>query len=342
MSRLRTVLVSTILFLFVTFNISAQTLLSDYKGNILFQIPTNLVSPEISLNTLGVSFPVRTFRTYQYYVPATLDKPRYNTMIKSHQIFGGVKFNDGNEDETTVFNLKTRPKLYAELGWTSTIDELQNPQKKFIGFYKTFTIALFAKEQRLNIYNKEISFNSKNVIERLSPGFRVGANFFRKDYYTIALNGSYKREIPVSSLTTYQDITPSFYTDGKIASNGEIKGYLGPADAKHLFRGSIAIPVYWKMAFNSLQIVPIPYYSVTYTKFEKTAHYGGIGFSVFDKNIYSRDRTTDRGSLKFSDLASFSVGVNLLNSADKSNARFIYLSGSVKIGKLKKAIDKPQ
>jgi hypothetical protein len=315
--------------------LSAQTFLSDYKGNKLFEVPTTQTAPEISLNKVGVTFGIHPFNTIQYYIMDS-NNQRYNTMLKSRELFGNISIFNDNEDEALVFNKNTRISPYFEFGYATTIDELQNPHRKS-GSYYTYSVAVFGQMQRLNVYNKDLPSNNESVIKRFSPGARLGLNIFNKDYFAIAFNGSYKREIAVDQLTSYQDITPGFYVDTKVASNGEIDGYLTPVETQHRFRGSVAVPVFWKATTKKLQFIPTPYYSMALTRFNKSTHYAGIGISITTSKIYNRDRTLDRESLKFSDLASITLGWNFLNSADKSNGRFLFVSGTFKFGNLKPA-----
>jgi TM2 domain-containing membrane protein YozV len=321
----------SILFTFCTFYISkAQDILTDSKGNTLFSVPSSSVTPQISGNNVGIVIPVVHIKQIKYYVRQKNDTTKIYTMQKSNIVtFKANLYN--NTDDQLIFNKDTKISPHIELGYVfTTIDTVYNADQKK-GTYYTLYGSIFTDHQQLDVYDFPSHTIARNGYKKWEPGVKISANIFYHTDWAIALSGSYQHGVNLDNLTSYQKITPDFQSDANVATNGTVDGYLGPVAAKNLFRFSVSFPWFgvhkfiFKKHLSGIQFVPTPYYILSTPISDKLAHNAGVGLSVFNGRFYRQ-----HSSFTFTD--SFSIGYNLINSADKSNAKYVFLTGTFSFG----------
>ncbi|MCY1517380.1 hypothetical protein D9M68_520590 [compost metagenome] len=318
----------------------SQSILTDAKGDPLFVVPTSQTSIKFNAKVIGFDLPLSTMGTTQFYVYPGNDttKAKVYTMIMSRSWYTGLSF---IENSKNVLNFSGKQNLSPafELGFNRTLEKLQNPALKK-GIFYTYSAAFFAKYQHLKVYDKTTKMTLSEEQSRISPGFKTSLNLYRGDRYAFAFNGSWQKMIETDELSTFQKVTDSYYADGNVASNGQIDGYFAPVNPIAQFRFSAAWSYYGIRAFNlrdnspfsflnKVQLAFTPYYFLTTERFEKTAHYAGMGFSIMPSRVF------EAAAAKFSDALTLSY--NLVNSSDKKHANFFFISGTFSFGDIKNA-----
>ena len=307
----------------------SQVILSDPTEEPLFAVPTTMENISFSLSKLELKVPFAPFGGLQHYV--MVDGVRVNTMTKSWSFFGKMGLVE-NSDDVLIFSKDTKLGISGEFGIMNTVDKLQDPARKG-GMFFTFELAATLKQQRFDTYDKAVL--SMAGYNRLAPGVRAGLNLFRRDRFALAFNGSWQHRADVEGLTDFQKLGPDFFMDANIASNGDKDGYIGPVSPVHQFRWAVATPIYAFPAFGfggeglrKLQPVLTPYYFMTANRMRNAVHNAGIGLSLLTQRIFGGKDTS------FSD--AISLGYNLVKSSDRSNARFLFVSGTFSFGNFSK------
>jgi hypothetical protein len=259
----------------------------------------------------------------------------------SKSVYTGLSLIE-NSKGTLIFSKNTNVSPSVEIGFRRTLDELQEPTQKAVLFY-TYSIAAFVKYQHFTEYDKL----SMQILDKkrklISPGLKAGLNLYRKDIYAFSFNGSWQKLIDVDKLTSFQKLPSGYYADANVAANGATDGYFGPILASHQFRlsaawsyygiGAFNIPAGFRFAegLNKLQLALTPYYFMTTNDFSKVSHNSGLGLSIMSNRIFRQTNA------KFSD--ALTIGYNFIKSGDKSNARFLFISGTFSFGNFKPAVD---
>jgi len=314
----------------------SQDIATDNKGEPIFTVPSSeRITPEVALKNIGVNFTALRIKKIKYYVMEGTTK--YYTMDKSTVININANLVDNDDD---VFTISKDAKLtpHVELGISRGIDALINPSK--IDRYYTFSALLFADFQSFDLYDTVTkSFLPK--YHHTSYGGKIGFNMFFKTKSAIAFNLAYKNSIVTDDQTSYQKKSDNtVYADNNIVTNGTSDGYLSPVDPSKNWRLSLAFPQFLK---TSKAVAIIPYYFVKFGE-GIPKNNAGIMFTVMNdkfRNFDARNSTDPNRKDTYSFETAFSVGLNLLSRGTKNNP-FLFISGTITIGKSKKSAEEKE
>lgn len=316
--------------LLVINNAGAQDIATDNKGEPIFTVPSSKrIIPEVALKNIGINFTPFHLNKVKYYVMDNGSK--YYTMDKSTVINVKANLIDNDDD---VFTIAKGTKLtpHVEIGFARSIDALINPRK--INKYYTFSGSVFADFQSFDLYDT-LTQKFLPKYRRTSFGARMGMNIFFKTKSAIALNMSYKNAIVTDEETPYQKrASNTIYTDNNILTNGTTDGYLSPLDPTENLRFSVAFPQFIK---SSLPLAITPYYFVQLAEGSSPRNNAGLLFTILNDRFrdFDNNNGTDRNaSKKYSFESAFSVGLNLI-STGSSNRSFLFISGTISLGKSK-------
>jgi len=309
----------------------SQEIATDNKGEPIFTVPSSKrVIPEVALKNIGINFTALHLKKITYYVMEQGSK--YYTMDKSTVINFKTNLVDNDDD---VFTIGKEAKLtpHIEIGIARGIDALINPSK--IDKYYTFSGALFMDFQTFDLYDT-VSKTFLSKYHRTSYGGKVGLNIFFKTKSAIAFNLSYKNSIVTDDQTSYQKKSSNtIYVDNNILTNGTTDGYLSPVDPSKNWRFSLAFPQFLK---TRKAFAIIPYYFVKFGEGITPKNNAGILFTVLNDKFRNFDaqNAVDPGRKDtYSFETAFSVGLNLLSTGGNNNP-FLFISGTITIGKSKK------
>ncbi|MEL1243997.1 hypothetical protein AAEO56_06965 [Flavobacterium sp. DGU11] len=320
------------IFAFFGVNMSAQDIITDNKGKPIFNMPTSLIAPKLTANSGGIRFPIKRYNgtNYFYYQNNDSSKPKKFTVRKSWSIFGNIEV---VSNTASILDLSKKPNVspHFEIGIGNTLDSIYTNVSDLEDWYQTFSAAVFIDYQHFKVYDTLTQTTDK--FRRWSPGIKVTYNRFKKDLYGLAFTGSYQKNVNVSALTSYQNITGTFYTDPNVAGNGTVDGYFAPAKVANQFRFSIAAPIFCipPILIKGAQFMPAPYFFITTPDFGKIERFGGITLNILPTRIYKS------AAKAFAITSAFSAGYNIWDSATKDSQGYFFFSGSFSFGDLKPA-----
>lgn len=324
------------LFLVVASTSHAQDLVTDHKGDFLFGVPTLAVQTEVTSKTAGVSIPIFPRYSYYYVQPKEDTSKKFYTMRKI--LVPSLKINVVNNSKSIlIFDGKTNYSPSAELGLSWGFDSLFAPSR-FRGLYSTFAIAITGEYQNFKYYDKVTQSFIPGRTNRVSPGIKLNASFFKGTAWAASFSLSGNYSIVTDELTSFQNLTNTFYTDQNIATNGTNDGYIAPGDPTKNIRFSVSVPQFWISGRKNSRFpfVVVPYYSLIHRIDASTTHNAGIVASFIPKRFRGFDRD-DNGNFietfyQFS--KSLGIGYNALSNS-KKDPHFIFISGTFAIGQSK-------
>ena len=312
-----------LMILYLSNNAHSQDIATDNEGSPIFSIPTNnKLSPQISLNNIGVTYTPFILQRSRFFIRGS--NPKEYTMSKSWTV--NLKANIINTEEDALLisgDMKLRPRF--EVALNRTIDTLF--KSSTLGSYYTFSAALITDYQKFEQYD----LPAKKLIapyKRWNVGGRVSLNIFQGTKSAWALNLTYKNSLVTDDLTSYHlKMTEGAYIDDNIIANGDADGYIGPLSPSKNIRFSIARPWFLK----SVRAAIIPYYFLQAGEI-KPKHNGGLMFTFLERQFRNFETTNNGDPYEFS--TAFSIGANLLGiGSDKK--QFVFVSGTISFGKTK-------
>lgn len=322
----------------------SQDLILDAKGEFIYGLPSVKFNPTITGKNVAIQAPLPYFRKIKYYVMDNGTK-RY-TYEQTRLAFIKVSLNN-NTKSALMFNAKTNVSPRLEFGFAKGFESLQSISATSEPI-TTISGSIFADYQNFKYYDQVAKTYLPEKTNRVSPGIKFNYSWLWQTRFAISASVTYSNAIVTDDLTSYQDRTNTFYVDDKVASNGQVDGYLLPAEPTNNLRFSLALPQFWTSGRLN-EVLPFfvtPYGYILLKDGSDATYNAGVTVTLMKDRFFKFDRD-ENGNLtnspKYEFVESLSIGYNAFSNS-KKDPTYIFISGSLNIGKFfpkRDTIEKP-